>query len=255
MKTFPAIILLIFLSAIAASAQIASGYRYDNFDTQTGVRIDAPATPTAVKQKKRVRLTSRSYSHTNDSAAHPSELLYERPRMVAASSGNSLNGFTTGNSQVDALIIESSKRNGVDPVLLYSIMHQESTFNQRAVSPRGARGLMQLIPATASRFGVTNIFDPQQNIEGGARYMRFLLDKFEGDVELALAGYNAGEGAVIKFGYRIPPFSETQEYVRRISQRYNVIRDPQAFSHANSYTRDQLAANQRKESRPLTMYE
>src|SRR5207253_3130335 len=166
MKTFPAIILLVFLLAAVAEAQTGASYRYDNFDTQTGVRIDAPTTPTAVRQKKRMRLTSRSFEHTETNAARPSELLYERPRVVAASYGNSLNGFTTGNSQVDAFIIESSKRNGVDPVLLYSIMHQESTFNQRAISPKGARGLMQLMPATASRFGVTNIFDPQQNIEG-----------------------------------------------------------------------------------------
>ena len=253
MKTFPAIILLVFFSAIAASAQTAAGYRYDNFDTQTGVRIDAPTAPAAVKQKKRVRLTSRSYSHTSDSAARPSELLYERPRMVAASYGNSLNGFTTGNSQVDALIIESSKRNGVDPVLLYSIMHQESTFNQRAVSPRGARGLMQLIPATASRFGVTNIFDPQQNIEGGARYIRFLLDMFDGDVELALAGYNAGEGAVLRYGRQIPPYRETQEYVRRITARYQLMRDPLAARNARRLTQAQVAAVE--QSVPLTLYE
>jgi hypothetical protein len=166
-----------------------------------------------------------------------------------------LSGFTTGNSTVDGYILDSGQRNSVDPLLLYALMHQESTFKPRAMSNKGARGLMQLMPGTAMRFGVTNIWDPRQNIEGGTRYIRFLLDKFEGDVELALAGYNAGEGAVIKYGYRVPPYSETQEYVRRISQRYNVIRDPQAFSHANSYSRDQIAANQRKESRPLTMYE
>lgn len=85
--------------------------------------------------------------------------------------------------------------------------------------------------------------------------MRFLLDKFDGDVNLALAGYNAGEGAVIKYGYRIPPYSETQEYVRRISRRYDLIRDPLAYRNASSYTRQQVANNQRKESVPLTIYE
>jgi hypothetical protein len=79
---------------------------------------------------------------------------------------------------------------------------------------------MQLMPGTAARFGVRNIFDPEQNIEGGARYMRYLLDHFKGDVALALAGYNAGEGAVLKYGRRIPPYRETQDYVRRITQRY-----------------------------------
>jgi soluble lytic murein transglycosylase-like protein len=123
------------------------------------------------------------------------------------------------------------------------------------MSNKGARGLMQLMPGTAVRFGVTSIWDPKQNIEGGTRYMRFLLDKFDGNVQLALAGYNAGEGAVMKYGFRIPPYSETQEYVRRISRRYDLIRDPLAYRNANTYTRDQVAANQAKEATPLTMYE
>jgi soluble lytic murein transglycosylase-like protein len=114
---------------------------------------------------------------------------------------------------------------------------------------------MQLMPETAARFGVTSIWDPKQNIEGGTRYMRWLLDKFNGNINLALAGYNAGEGAVMKYGNRIPPYSETQEYVRRISKRYALIRDPFAASLANSVGRDQIAAVQRKDSTPLTMYE
>jgi soluble lytic murein transglycosylase-like protein len=166
-----------------------------------------------------------------------------------------LSGFTTGDAAVDSYIIDSGRRNSVDPLLLYAIMHQESTFKPRAMSNKGARGLMQLMPGTALRFGVSSIWDPKQNIEGGTRYMRFLLDKFNGDVRLALAGYNAGEGAVMKYGYQIPPYNETQEYVRRISNRYDLIRDPLAYQYANSYTRQQVADNQRKESAPLTMYE
>lgn len=166
-----------------------------------------------------------------------------------------LSGFTTGDATVDSYILDSGRRNSVDPLLLYAIMHQESTFKARAMSNKGARGLMQLLPGTAVRFGVTSIWDPKQNIEGGTRYMRFLLDKFDGDVNLALAGYNAGEGAVIKYGYRIPPYSETLEYVRRISRRYDLIRDPLAYRNASSSTREQVAANQRKESAPLTIYE
>ena len=166
-----------------------------------------------------------------------------------------LSGFTTGNATVDSYILDSGRRNSVDPLLLYAIMHQESTFKARAMSNKGARGLMQLMPGTAARFGVTSIWDPKQNIEGGTRYMRFLLDKFEGDVKLALAGYNAGEGAVMKYGYRIPPYSETQEYVRRISKRYELIRDPLAYRNASRLTRDQVAVNQQKDSAPLTIYE
>jgi membrane-bound lytic murein transglycosylase MltF len=112
---------------------------------------------------------------------------------------------------------------------------------------------MQLMPGTAARYGVANIFDPRQNIEGGARYMRFLLDTFEGDVDLALAGYNAGEGAVMKYGYRVPPYSETQEYVRRIGRRYALMRDPLTAQSANRLSRQQLAAMQNKV--PLTVYE
>src|SRR5687767_13230882 len=175
--------------------------------------------------------------------------------MAEINGTSPLGGFTTGNTTIDNFIVDSGRRNAVDPLLLYAIMHQESTFKPRAMSNKGARGLMQLMPGTAVRFGVTSIWDPKQNIEGGTRYMRFLLDKFEGNVQLALAGYNAGEGAVMKYGYRIPPYNETQEYVRRISKRYSLIRDPLAAQHANSITNDQAVAAQNKESKPLTMYE
>src|SRR5207244_213822 len=154
-------------------------------------------------------------------------------------------GVTTGTAEIHRSIAPPGGRNPVDPPLLYANMHQESTFQTRAMSNKGARGLMQLMPGTAQRFGVTNIWDPRQNIEGGSRYVRFLLDMFDGDVKLALAGYNAGEGAVLKYGYSVPPYSETQEYVRRISRRYDLIRDPMAYRFANGLTGEQLAANQR----------
>ena len=128
---------------------------------------------------------------------------------------------TTGNPKYDALIAQSAARHGVDPNLVIAVMRQESGFNSRALSYKGASGLMQLMPATARRFGVTNIFDPAQNIEGGIRYLRFLLDTFNGDVKLVLAGYNAGENAVVNSGYRIPRYRETQNYVRSISARYD----------------------------------
>jgi soluble lytic murein transglycosylase-like protein len=120
-------------------------------------------------------------------------------------------------------------------------MHRESSFKKRALSHKGASGLMQLMPATARRFGVSNIWDPRQNIEGGARYMRVLLDMFEGDVRLALAGYNAGEGAVMKYGYRVPPYSETREYVRRITERYALMRDPATARRAPFVSRAEVA--------------
>jgi soluble lytic murein transglycosylase-like protein len=169
--------------------------------------------------------------------------------------GSSLRGFTTGNAQIDAFITESATRNGLDPLLIYSIMHQESSFKQRALSHKGASGLMQLMPGTAARYGVTNIWDPKQNIEGGSRYMKFLLNRFDGNLSLALAGYNAGEGAVDKYGWRIPPYAETQEYVRRISRRYNLLRDPNAAIYAPSLTRSQVSKLNGKQPLPLDLYE
>ena len=111
------------------------------------------------------------------------------------------------------------------------------------------------MPGTAARYGVTNIFDPRQNIEGGVRYVRFLLDLFDGDVKLALAGYNAGEGAVMKYAYNIPPYSETQEYVRRIGRRYALMRDPATAQNAGRLTGQQLTAMRSKDSAPLAIYE
>jgi soluble lytic murein transglycosylase-like protein len=131
-----------------------------------------------------------------------------------------LKGQSTGNVRIDEIIVNAATQHGVEPLLLFSVMNQESAFNSQAVSPKGARGLMQLMPATAARFGVKNIFDPEQNIHGAAQYLRFLLDLFDGDVSLALAGYNAGEGAVKKYGYAVPPYPETINYVRKIKRRY-----------------------------------
>ena len=140
--------------------------------------------------------------------------------------GNSMRGFTTGDTTIDAYIVDSSIRHGVDPLLIYAQMHQESSFKLKARSYKGASGLMQLMPATARRFGVTDIYEPRQNIDAGVKYMRWLLDTFDGDVNLALAGYNAGEGAVMKYGRQIPPYNETRDYVKKITTRYNAIRNP-----------------------------
>jgi soluble lytic murein transglycosylase-like protein len=250
MKTFPFAAALLGACSIVTSAQTGrtnTPYRIDNFDFVNGVRIvQAPDPPVKKDPRSRKLTTARNLNYTRSNP--------QLTRLTNMNVGTALEGFTTGSSDVDTFIVESGKRNAVDPVLLYSIMHQESTFKQGAISPKGARGLMQLMPPTARRFGVTNIFNPKQNIEGGARYMRFLLDLFK-DVNLALAGYNAGEGAVMKFGNRVPPYRETQEYVRRISNRYNLIRDPLAARTANRMTEEQIAATRLKSPAPLTIYE
>lgn len=250
MKNFPLTIAIVLVSSLGAFAQDVSNgsaYRVDNFDLASGVRITLPPPPPVKQLRKGRALNATNLNHTSSVAP--------LARTTNMNWAGTMSGFTTGNPTIDSYILESGRRNSVDPLLLYAIMHQESTFKPRAMSYKGARGLMQLMPGTAVRFGVTSIWDPKQNIEGGTRYMRFLLDKFDGDVRLALAGYNAGEGAVMKYGYRVPPYSETQEYVRRISKRYDLIRDPMAYQYANRLSREQLAANQSKESAPLTIYE
>ncbi len=131
---------------------------------------------------------------------------------------------TTGNPRYDEYVKQAAARNGIDPNLIIAVMRHESGFNSRAVSYKGATGLMQLMPGTARRFGVTNIYDAQQNIEGGAKYLRFLLDQFNGDINLVLAGYNAGENAVVNSGYRVPRYRETQAYVKNISARYDRVK-------------------------------
>jgi len=128
--------------------------------------------------------------------------------------------WSTGNKSIDNLIRLNGQRYGVDPYLIYCVIRQESGFRSTATSPVGAMGLMQLMPGTAARYGVTNPYDPAQSIMGGTRYLANLLRLFGGRVDLALAGYNAGEGAVMKYGRRVPPYAETQNYVRTIGARY-----------------------------------
>lgn len=126
---------------------------------------------------------------------------------------------STGHRGLDYLITSNAARHSVDPRLIYLVMQTESGFNHRAVSRVGARGLMQLMPGTARLLGVRNIDDPSENVEAGTRYLKKLLTQF-GDVNLALAAYNAGEGAVIKYGNRVPPYRETINYVQRIGWAY-----------------------------------
>jgi soluble lytic murein transglycosylase-like protein len=118
-----------------------------------------------------------------------------------------------------AIVHEVAASEQISAQLLEAVIAVESAYNPLAVSPKGAQGLMQLMPATASRFGVADPFDPRQNVRAGARYLRELLGMFGGDLRLALAAYNAGEQAVIRAGHRIPPYAETQRYVPRVLAR------------------------------------
>jgi soluble lytic murein transglycosylase-like protein len=126
-------------------------------------------------------------------------------------------------SQYDAIIEKAAVSAAVEPNLLRAVIVVESGFNSRAVSKRGAVGLMQLMPATASRFGVSNPYDPLENVHGGARYLKFLMDRFGQNVRLALAAYNAGEEAVDRNGGQIPPFTETMAYVPKVLKIYHML--------------------------------
>jgi soluble lytic murein transglycosylase-like protein len=154
----------------------------------------------------------------------------EREAMESPAESDSISkktrGWTTGNAKIDSLINQSGARYGVDPYLIFCVMEQESHFNARALSPKGARGLMQLMPGTSARFGVRRPSDPAQNIAGGTRYLKQLLEQFNGRIDLVLASYNAGEGAVMKFGRTVPPYRETRDYVKRISYRYHRPKAP-----------------------------
>ena len=129
------------------------------------------------------------------------------PTATAASTG--------GANPYEAEIQAAAQRNGVDPALLRNLVRAESNFNPNATSGAGAQGLTQLMPATAAGLGVTNPYDPAQSLEGGAKFLRQMLDQFGGDPSKALAAYNAGPGAVQKYG-GVPPYAETQAYVQKI---------------------------------------
>jgi len=138
----------------------------------------------------------------------------EKPKLIA------LEDKSAVPAQIEKWIHEISEQQGVDPELVKAVAKTESNYNPYAVSNKGALGLMQLIPETAKRFGVTNVFDAKQNIEGGVKFLKFLMGMFPNNLPYILAAYNAGENAVLKYK-GIPPYRETQAYVRKISQAYN----------------------------------
>ena len=150
----------------------------------------------------------------------PTNTEVQRPKTLPA-------GVDRTSEQYRPMVESISRKNGVDPNLIDAMIRTESNYNAWAVSPKGALGLMQLMPETGRRYGVSNFFDPEQNIEGGVRYMKYLLQMFDGNVDLSLAAYNAGENLVNRI-QKIPPYAETRNYVRKIRAAYTKPKAPMA---------------------------
>ncbi|MEW6353490.1 MAG: lytic transglycosylase domain-containing protein [Pseudomonadota bacterium] len=168
-----------------------------------------------------------THFHNIPNLGDPRYKLYKREGKSrgAVKLGNT-NQFNKVNRQrFKPMIATAAQRYQVDEALLHAVIMTESGYDPNAISPKGAVGLMQLMPETAKRYGVTNINDPTQNIQGGTRYMRYLLGLFDNNLQLALAAYNAGENAVINYGHRIPPYEETVNYVAKVLSFYRTLQD------------------------------
>lgn len=170
----------------------------------------------------RSKKPNRAYASISDSSGKAVHYTGAVSHLGNGYSGGARLSNNINRNSYDMIIESIADRYGVARGLVKAVMHTESSFNRFARSPVGAQGLMQLMPSTARRFNVSDSYDPKQNIEGGVRYLSLLMRRYNGNLHLVLAAYNAGEGNVEKYG-GIPPFKETQDYVRRVMERYNVL--------------------------------
>jgi Zn-finger nucleic acid-binding protein len=221
-----------------APAPVVSNNDDDHFEVPEMVTARTPSNNGVYDQPAWIYLKGGARVEADSASQSPAGVWYKRGAMsifidaarvdrieieepgTVAQAGKKERGWSTGRAGLDSLIRQNGYKYNVDPYLIFLVMEQESHFNTYAVSPKGARGLMQLMPGTGARFGVRRPHDPAQNISGGTRYLRELLNRFNNRVDLVLASYNAGEGAVAKYGNRVPPYRETRNYVKKIGYRY-----------------------------------
>lgn len=145
-------------------------------------------------------------------------------KIVRPGTGENKNISTRFTTDYDKDIVALSEKHDVDPYLVKAVIKAESNFDPNAVSPKNAQGIMQLVPETANDYGVINTFDPIENMEGGVKHLKDLLEYFDGDINLSLAAYNAGKGAVIKHGFTIPPYPETADYITKVLGYYKLLK-------------------------------
>ena len=223
------------LSLVAAACCAEAG----DVSAHTGA---PPARATVIRGDGRGRLVRTTV------VVEPKEIRHESPAATGIPDGPAK---TPGVPRsIDEIVRKTAKEYNVDPLLVHAMIQVESNYNPRAISPAGAQGIMQLIPATARRMGVRNVFDAEDNIRGGVRYLRYLQEMFKDD-RLAIAAYNAGENAVMRYSW-IPPYPETQNYVYQVGKRYGQAR--KTLSAANkdnsAEAKQQIAAKPGNEEPP-----
>ena len=213
---------MLVLCTIPAQAQIVS--YVDSGGRRVFINADPPHVATQAKKQ-----ASAPAGFTKVSVRGTQIASSESPELTAAQTAN--------REKIEEMIREVSARYHVDPALVRAVIETESNWNTSAISRRGAQGLMQLVPGTAQQLGVNNAFDPKQNLDGGVRYLHSLLERYNGDLDKALAAYNAGPGAVDRAG-GVPQYRETREYVQKVTDSYfrpGSDRLPSAFDSPQSH--------------------